>query len=113
MIRNLALAALGAAIVLSAGLGEASAASFNCRTATLAAEKAVCTGPTLSQLDDNLDYWYGRAKLRARYFDQTSWLRRGQRRWLAERNSCGWDRGCLRSAYRERIEWLRNYAEHV
>ncbi len=113
MIRNLALAVLGTTIVLATGFGEAQAASFNCRTATLAAEKAVCTGPYLSRLDEDLSFWYGRAKQRARYFDQTSWLRRGQRGWLAERNSCGSDRGCLRQAYRERIEWLRNYAEHV
>jgi uncharacterized protein len=113
MLKSIAAAALSAALITSLDAGSASAASFNCRTAALPAERAVCTGPYLSRLDDDLAYWYGKAKLRARYFGQMSWLRSEQRAWLRERNACGWNRACLRSAYEERIEWLRNYAEHV
>jgi uncharacterized protein len=113
MKRLLSITALAAALIVPLVASEADAASFNCRTARLDAEKAVCTGPILSRLDEDLAYWYGKAKERARYFDQTAWLRSSQRDWLVERNACGWNRACLRWVYRDRIAWLRSYAEHV
>ena len=64
-------------------------------------------------LDERLDSWHRRAKIRAGYFDQTEWLRAEQRAWLAGRNACGANVGCLKRAYYRRIRTLKNYVEHV
>ncbi|MGE0629862.1 MAG: lysozyme inhibitor LprI family protein [Hyphomicrobiaceae bacterium] len=91
----------------------ASAASFNCREPGNRAETTVCRHPGLSAMDERMAYWYGRAQERARHFGQSEWLRNRQRDWIADRNICGFNVGCLRQSYRERTRALRNFARHV
>lgn len=86
---------------------------FRCSTAKHAAEIVVCNSWKLSRLDRRLNYWYGRAKERARYFDQTGWLRSQQRAWLRSRNACYWNKPCITRKYRQRIRELRRYFTHV
>ena len=106
--------AAGLFLFLNAGGAEAhNGPSFNCQGARISTEYSICASRRLSRLDRRLAYWYGRAKERAGYFDQTDWLRHGQRNWLRQRNTCGSSRFCIARKYRQRIRWLRNYYEHV
>ncbi len=101
-------------LFLNAGAAQAHRGpGFDCSTARNATEISICESRRLSRLDRRLTYWYGRAKERARYFDQTRWLRQEQRAWLRARNACGWRRFCIARKYRQRIRVLRNYYEHV
>jgi len=107
------VALLAAACTTLVFATPAAAASFDCTNVRKAAEQAICENRRLSRLDEQLDYWYGRARERARYFDQTNWLVSQQRAWLRQRNQCGFDVRCLRWEYRSRIRALRSYATHV
>ena len=92
---------------------QAASPSFDCSYADKAAERAICDSWWLARMDRRLAYWYRKAMERAYYFDFEDELRADQRSWLYSRNSCGYNRRCLRRAYRERIRYLRNYATHV
>ncbi|MGH1419309.1 MAG: lysozyme inhibitor LprI family protein [Hyphomicrobiaceae bacterium] len=94
---------------------SANAASFSCMNSEYMnlAERRVCHSRTLSVLDERLDSWYRRALVRAKYFDDTMWVRAQQRRWMKKRNACGWRYWCLRRAYKKRIRTLKRYVEHV
>lgn len=112
---KLLIGAIAAAAVLSIALTPARAQSFSCMEldGKAAAEIRICSKPELGALDERLDSWYRRALERAQYFDQTGQVRAEQRAWLVRRNACGAATGCLRRAYKARIETLRNYVEHV
>ncbi len=114
-ILSLSAATLAVVVAALAFAGSASAAtpSFKCWSASKPAEHAICDSNYLSKLDRKMAFWYGRALNRAGYFDQVSWLKKQQRQWLWQRNSCRWDESCLASQYNWRIQALRNYAEHV
>lgn len=107
--------AVAIAAALSFAHAQANAASFSCMAYEdmNPAEQAVCGNARLGALDERLDSWYRRALVRAGYFDQTAEVREAQRDWLQVRNACGGNVRCLRRAYRQRIEQLRNYVEHV
>lgn len=108
----IALSLAAASSVLSR---PAASASFSCMEFDnlSRAEQTVCTHGRLGALDERLDSWYRRALIRAGYFDQTDMVKQQQRAWLDERNACSANIGCLRRAYRSRIEALRRYVEHV
>lgn len=108
-------AAIAFAAATSAFQSPASAASFSCMNYEdmNAAERTICDNHRLGALDERLDSWYRRAKIRAGYFDQTEWLRAEQRAWLAGRDACGANIRCLKRAYYHRIRTLKNYVEHV
>jgi uncharacterized protein len=108
-------AAIAVAAVSSPIQSPASATSFSCMNYENmnAAEQMICDNHRLGALDERLDSWYRRAKIRAGYFDQTKWLRDTQAAWLAERNACGFNVRCLKRAYRSRIRTLKDYVEHV
>ncbi len=116
---SMPLKSIVAAIILAAATSAfqspASAASFSCMNYDdmNAAERTICDDHRLGALDERLDSWYRRAKIRAGYFDQTEWLRATQRAWLASRNVCGANVRCLKHAYYQRIRDLKNYVEHV
>lgn len=114
MYKFILSASAGVFLFLTAGVAQAHPGpSFNCQTARNATEITICESRKLSRLDRRMSYWYHRAKERARYFDQTRWLRHQQRHWLRARNRCGWNRHCIAHKYRNRIRVLRNYFEHV
>ncbi len=93
----------------------ANAASFSCMNSEDLnyAERRVCYSRSLSALDERLDSWYRRALVRAKYFDDTLWIKAQQRVWLRKRNSCSLRYWCLRRTYKQRIRKLKRYVEHV
>ncbi len=97
----IALAAL-ATLLLST---PASAAGFNCNYAKLPTEVLICRDSTLSSADD----------VNARVFYEVRdhvphWALHvfnvAQRAWIAERNACGWDVECVKSAYQRHVNDL-------
>lgn len=94
-------------LALAAGFlvpAAAQAQSFNCRYAKLPAEVAICQSPELRALDSKFArmYWEWRNG------EQVNAPDLYQRRWLQQRNRCGYDDSCLRSMYKERIYDLEN-----
>jgi uncharacterized protein len=77
---------------------SAYAQAFNCGRSRSATEVIICQDGELSRLDNRLNRIYSRANVSVRE----------QRRWLASRNSCGVNRGCIRRHYVRRIEELRD-----
>jgi len=107
------IAAILFAATLMSQPARAASPSFNCSYADNATERTICNSWNLARLDRRLAYWYRKARERAYYFEFSNELRADQRSWLYSRNSCGYNRRCLRRAYRQRIRYLRNYATHV
>lgn len=89
----------------------AQAASFPCAKASTPTERAICADPALSRLDERLAGAYRAAleKLSGSSPEegkaQTA-LKADQRAWLAERNACGADAACLRTAQERRLAVL-------
>jgi uncharacterized protein len=77
-------------------------ASFDCKRATNAADRAVCADRGLSALDEQLARAYKRfiSVSPQPYADQLS-----QMNWLAKRDACP-DRACLEASYRARLTEL-------
>lgn len=74
--------------------------SFNCRNAGTPTEYLICDNPELARLDRRMaDLYYD---LRART-PRSSRLKREQADWLAERDACRGNYGCVRSTYNARI----------
>jgi uncharacterized protein len=96
---------LAGAVLLPQG---ASAQTFNCRTARLPAERAICDDSILSQLDVQMSNLY--FSLINRVGPQMARIiRSDQQTWLRDRNACGYHIGCIDSAYRRRISQLLSY----
>jgi uncharacterized protein len=76
--------------------------SFDCRKATTAVEKLICSNPDLSKLDVSLAETYKEAVSKDRS------IRDDQRAWNTEKNKCA-DVDCLKSAYEDRISELTNF----
>ena len=76
--------------------------SFDCRKATIAVEKLICTNSELSKLDASLAETYKEA------VSKDSSVRDDQRNWHIERNNCA-DASCLKTAYEDRISELTNF----
>ncbi len=104
-MRTVILVAMALATSIMAGASQhASAQSFDCRRASLDAEYAICANARLGILDEEMSslfYSLPRALQRE--------LRQSQLAWLRQRNACGYDIGCIRRAYIQRIEFLRDY----
>ncbi len=105
MRKILMAAAACAALALSAQ--GAAAQSFNCNYAKQADEVLICQNPDLGELDEEMASIYSRLMNQGRGYRFESWLRGEQSDWIAERSSCGYDRHCIRRAYRHRIHELR------
>ncbi len=112
---KLLIATIAAAASVAILTSSAKAQSFSCMEldAKSATEMRICRSHSLGALDERMDSWYRRALERARYFEQTDMVRSGQRAWLSERDACGAGYFCIRRAYRQRIQQLKNYVEHV
>lgn len=82
----------------------AQSASFACDLARSTVEKAICSDPELSTLDEHLGRYYSAA--RSALESAGSCLASDQRNWLrAQRDSCN-DADCLRQAYLRRLAEL-------
>lgn len=83
----------------------AHASSFDCTDASGKTEKAICTDPYLSTLDDKLaEQW--RTTL-GKVADPKT-LKTDQRQWLKNRNACGALSACLRREYLMRLTELEH-----
>lgn len=108
MSKSLTLAALaGAAALLLAG--PAAAASFNCAYAKLPAEMAICNSPGLGELDQQMAQLYFRITNYAPGWAVRQ-VKSEQSSWLARRNACGYDNGCIARTYERRIGRLEGWA---
>ena len=103
---------LSFAVLLGIAAPGASAASFNCRYAKLPVEVAVCQSRILGRLDERMARKYYRLKERAPY---GAWreITREQKRWIRERNSCGYNEGCIEDAYYRRIDRLNLWLDRM
>lgn len=110
MTRHLLFAA--AALILLSPAGTASAASFNCNYAKLPAEVAICNSPRLQDMDQQMASLYFRLSNNAPG-GMARQIRAEQRAWIGRRNACGYDQGCLKRAYRNRINQLENWADQL
>ena len=90
---------------------SASAQDFDCKTASLAAEKTICEHRRLTRLDDRMAELYGRlwAKLDN---DNREGLRDYQRMFLETRNACRQTCACIEGAYRAEIGVLKARLEN-
>ena len=79
------------------------AASFDCKKASTAGEKAICADATLSKLDEELAQAYKQALKKG----SKESVQAAQKAWLKEQRSCGADRSCLENAYNTRIAQLQ------
>jgi uncharacterized protein len=101
-IRPILRAALVAGIVSLVSL-DSWAASFDCKKASAAIEKMICSDPQLSELDTRLALSYKRLLEKAANPDS---LKAEQRTWLAiERSKCA-TLACLKAAYQRRLAAL-------
>ena len=85
-----------------AKLSPAGATDFSCRSASNAAERAICGDSRLSQLDDRMAGLYGRLWSVSDHRSRLE-LRNYQQRFLSSRNACGWNNRCIRDAYLDQI----------
>src|SRR4051812_46178278 len=101
-IRPIMRAALVAGIVSLVSL-DSWGASFDCKKASVAIEKMICSDPQLSELDTRLALSYKRLLEKAANPDS---LKAEQRTWLAiERSKCT-TLACLKAAYQRRLAAL-------
>ncbi len=81
------------------------AQGFDCSKAGSPAEKRICADPSLARMDQEMAALY-RNVLQASN-DGNAW-KADQRAWLARRDQCRDDTGCLRSEYQTRLMILRS-----
>ncbi|MBP1874056.1 uncharacterized protein J2Z19_003780 [Ensifer adhaerens] len=93
------LSLIGPAVLAVLVANSAHAVSFDCKKASSADERAICSNDQLSSLDDAVDAGYREAR---RASPATSWPL--SRALLAERGSCGSDTACLKAAMTKAIK---------
>ncbi|WP_448189138.1 lysozyme inhibitor LprI family protein [Azospirillum sp. sgz301742] len=101
----------GIAVALLAGPPGAVAASFPCAKASTPVEKAICADPAVSKLDERMAAAFKEAIQRLGGSDPDTnaiqaAVKADQKAWLADRNACGPDAGCLRTSYERRLAVL-------
>jgi uncharacterized protein len=82
----------------------------HCATRPTPTEQAICLDKTLVRRDGQLNEVYGelQRKIPAEHFNT---VRNEQRQWLLERNRCGDNADCLRTAYEKRLAVLERALE--
>ncbi len=111
MTRFLAGAAAIAAAMLLAP-SPSTAASFNCRLASLPVEVLICNDVRLGALDEAMARRYYMLVNTAPP-DAVLQIRAEQKAWIRGRNLCGYDGQCVANAYRHRLHQLREWRELV
>lgn len=102
-MRRSSLLTLASASLALAAAAPSQAASFDCRRAATADERAVCADPQLSELDDTLQAAFEQAR-RSDAADARDFARG----FLADRRACGADRACLLAGYVGVLTGLRD-----
>jgi uncharacterized protein len=107
LIPALVLAAVWAAAAL-----PASAASFDCRKARAADEKAICANRDLNDQDVRVDQLYDITR-RLVPMGGRGAIIDDQRAWLQARKACGASLACLQRSYDRRLGQLNTVMERV
>lgn len=98
--------------VCAAGAGPAAAASFDCRKARTADEKAICANRDLNDQDVRLDQLYGITRHLVPMGGRGA-IMDDQRDWLQARKRCGGDQRCLARSYDNRLRQLNTVMDRV
>ena len=93
---------VAAALVLAANV-PAKAASFNCTSAKLPAEVLICQNDNLSAADEINASIY--SQLRG-WVPNKKVFNANERKWIKDRNACGYDLRCLKAQYENHIAYL-------
>ena len=93
--------------VLMALAGTADAASYNCAKAKQPDEIAICDSRSLAELDVQMATLYGVRMTIPMLMGSKGAAQDEQRQFLTDRATCGGDTACIDSAYRQRIDELR------
>lgn len=112
LIPALALTAVCAPIVVLSAASPAAAASFDCRKARAADEKAICANRDLNDQDVRLDQLYGITRHLVPMGGRDAIIG-DQRAWLSARKACGGAQACLARSYEGRIRQLNTVMERV
>lgn len=111
LISALLLTAVCAGIFVS-GAAPAAAASFDCRKARTADEKAICANRDLNDQDVRLDQLYGITRHLVPMGGRGA-IMDDQRDWLQARKHCGGNQSCLAKSYDGRIRQLNTVMDRV
>jgi uncharacterized protein len=79
--------------------------SFDCSGSLSQTETVICSDDALSQLDIRMAAAYRRALASVSGRDLES-MRADQKAWIAQRDACGFDKACIRTAYRDQLAAL-------
>jgi uncharacterized protein len=115
-LSGLGLAAVIASTAAMTGTASAEGPAFNCRYAKLAVEIAICDSSYLSSLDRRMSRTYYRVMNSqwVKYEDPALGrrIKRTHRRWIARRNACGYNEGCIARRYENYIPELRAHLHY-
>ena len=75
------------------------AASFNCKKASNATERAICANQRLNEADTKLDSTY---TILMRFDGDNQRIKQDQKNWLRGRNQCGSRVACISEEYQHR-----------
>lgn len=89
----------------------AAAQQFDCRNAEATSERMICRNDKLGALDERMSRLYGELMQAYDSEGERQALRNYQRHFLAVRDDCGRDTGCMRGAYLDQIGVLENRLE--
>ena len=98
--------------IFALGATPAAAASFDCRKARTADEKAICANRDLNDQDVRMDQLYGITRHLVPMGGRGA-IMDDQRAWLAARKACGGNRACLARSYDNRIRQLNTVMDRV
>lgn len=107
LIPAIALTAVCAAIAM-----PAAAASFDCRKARTADERAICADRALNDQDVRVDQLYGITRHLVPMGGRGA-IMDDQRAWLKDRHTCGANRACLARSYDRRLAELNRVMDRV
>ena len=107
LISALVLTAVCAAVAV-----PAAAASFDCRKARTADEKAICANRDINDQDVRVDQLYGITRHLVPMGGRGA-IMDDQRSWLQARKQCGASQACLRRSYDKRLGELNTVMDRV
>ncbi|MCE4073283.1 lysozyme inhibitor LprI family protein [Pseudomonas nitroreducens] len=106
------VAILGVVCVLGFAALPVSAASFDCKKARQADEKAICADRQLSEMDVQVATTY--RLLRGLFaMGMRGNLGDSQLAWLEQRRACGANKSCLKQRYQERLDALQKVYDGI
>ncbi|MBS0252359.1 MAG: hypothetical protein JSR78_14975 [Proteobacteria bacterium] len=115
MMPRRAIVAMVTAIALASVSSTAWAGDYaplNCHKAGSPAEKTICSSYALGQSEAHMATLFSVATSLVA-MGQRGDIQDAQRKWLASRNACGKDVGCLNAAYQKRIGALNDVIANI